>query len=75
MKRPGGDDMGNDTDHAPDDNTDAGAARRAARRRMLDDVFGEVLPEVTRDEIDDRQDGQGRDSDQWYRDNRPPHHG
>jgi hypothetical protein len=40
---------------------------------MLDDVFGEVLPEVTRDEIDD---GQSRavDLDQWYRDNRPPHH-
>ena len=66
--------MGDDTDHAPDETADqVAAARRAARRRMLDDVFGEVLPEVTRDEIDG---GQSRavDLDQWYRDNRPPHH-
>ena len=69
--------MGEDTGHAPDEPYDAAAARRAARRRMLDDVFGEVLPTVTRDEIDDGQDGQGRggDRDRWYRDNRPPHHG
>jgi len=68
--------MGEDTGHAPDEPDDAAAARRAARRRMLDDVFGEVLPTVTRDEIDDGQDGQGRggDRDRWYRDNRPPHH-
>jgi hypothetical protein len=68
--------MGEDTGHTPDEPDDAAAAR-AARRRMLDDVFGEVLPTVTRDEIDDGQDGQGRggDRDRWYRDNRPPHHG
>lgn len=50
-------------------------------RRRLDDVFGEVLPEVTRDEValdgvidaaDDRPAAQG---DEWLRANRPPHHG
>ncbi len=39
----------------------------------LDRVFGTVLPDVTRDELSD---GAGaRDRDDWYRDNRPPHHG
>lgn len=63
--------------------TDAGAAaesgaaaRRAATRRKLDDVFGDVLPDVTRDELDDGSDRPSgtTDRDQWYRDNRPPHH-
>ena len=51
------------------------AARRAATRRKLDEVFGDVLPSVTRDELDDGSDGSpGTTRDQWYRDNRPPHH-
>jgi hypothetical protein len=44
-------------------------------RRRLDDVFGDVLPDVTRDETPeppDRQPGQG--GDEWLRANRPPHH-
>jgi hypothetical protein len=49
------------------------ATRRAATRRVLDDVFGDVLPSITRDETDDEP-SQGGDRDQWYRDNRPPHH-
>lgn len=42
---------------------------------MLDDVFGDVLPTVTRDELDDGADRASADRDQWYRDNQPPHHG
>jgi hypothetical protein len=44
-------------------------------RRRLDDVFGDVLPEVTRDEVagDPEDPPAGRD-DEWLRANRPPHH-
>ncbi|TLW91675.1 hypothetical protein FFT09_12095 [Saccharomonospora piscinae] len=42
------------------------------RRRSLDEVFGEVLPTTTRDERDDG--ARGGFSDDWYRQNRPPHH-
>jgi hypothetical protein len=52
-----------------------GSDKRAEwqRRRRLAKVFGEVLPETTSDE---RAAGAGRtgESDQWYRENRPPHH-
>ena len=44
-------------------------------RRRLDEVFGDLLPEVTRDEVgdpaDERRAAQG---DEWLRSNRPPHH-
>ena len=45
------------------------------QRRRLDEVFGDVLPEVTRDETPDAADERagGRD-DEWLRANRPPHH-
>ncbi len=44
-------------------------------RRRLAEVFGDPLPEVTRDELDDdpRPAERERD-DEWYRVNRPPHH-
>ncbi len=41
---------------------------------MLDDIFGDVLPDTTDDERDPGSAG-GQFSDQWYRENRPPHHG
>ncbi len=53
----------------------AAVARRTATRRILDEVFGDVLPTVTRDELDDGSDRSNTGRDQWYRDNRPPHHG
>ena len=53
----------------------AAAAHRTATRRILDEVFGDVLPTVTRDELDDGSDRSNTGRDQWYRDNRPPHHG
>lgn len=47
----------------------------AERRRRLDDVFGEVLPETTSDERDPGdEDGPDR-SEEWLRRQVPPHHG
>ncbi|MCP3800274.1 hypothetical protein NLX83_13500 [Allokutzneria sp. A3M-2-11 16] len=45
----------------------------AERRKKLDELFGDVLPETTSDERDpgDRAD---RTADAWYYENRPPHH-
>lgn len=41
-------------------------------RRRLDAIFGDVLPDVTRDETDEPETDQA--GDQWLRANRPPHH-
>ena len=43
-------------------------------RRRLDEIFGDVLPEVTRDEKADAPD-EPATGDEWLRANRPPHHG
>jgi hypothetical protein len=56
----------------------AGAARtsaeRAARRRRLEEVFGETLPEQTADDVEEPgTDADG--SDEWLRRQVPPHHG
>ena len=46
----------------------------APDKRLLDEIFGDVLPETTGDE---RGSGapEGGYSEEWYRENRPPHHG
>lgn len=45
------------------------------RRRRLGDVFGEVLPESTSDDVDTDRAAPGRPADErWYTENRPPHH-
>lgn len=53
------------------------SAREQRRRRRLAEVFGDVLPDSTRDDQPD-PDGAGhragRDDD-WFRDQVPPHHG
>jgi hypothetical protein len=60
----------------PDDKAKPSApAKPPVSRRTLDEVFGDVLPDVTNDEIEDRSENGDRDADRWYRDNRPPHHG
>ena len=46
----------------------------AERRRRLAEVFGDVLPESTRDDRPDSAPSSGAD-DRWYTENRPPHHG
>jgi hypothetical protein len=59
------------------DSPDPAPADPPARRRRptVDEVFGDVLPDTTTDERDlDPRQGE-HDRDQWYRDNRPPHHG
>lgn len=42
------------------------------RRRRIDEVFGDPLPDVTSDEQDMWRDS--GEADRWYRENRPPHH-
>lgn len=55
---------GGEQDPAPED--------AAVRRRRLAEVFGEVLPEQTRDDL--AEPGAGSDDD-WWRQQVPPHHG
>ena len=46
------------------------------RRRRLAEVFGDVLPDTTRDERDSEPAGRREaDADTWLRDQVPPHHG
>ncbi|WP_121253580.1 hypothetical protein [Nocardioides ferulae] len=48
------------------------------RRRRLAEVFGDALPDTTRDERDDsgRPDArQGSENEAWLRAQVPPHHG
>jgi hypothetical protein len=52
---------------------EARAARERARRRAQ--VFGDVLPESTRDDRDDTGGPSDRSSEEWLRRQRPPHHG
>jgi len=42
------------------------------RKRRLARIFGDVLPETTRDERDDER---PRSSDDWLKSQVPPHHG
>lgn len=62
-------------DQPAPDQTAPTANERAERRRRLAEVFGDVLPEETRD---DTADPQARDDDgaeDWLRRQVPPHHG
>ncbi|WP_049774233.1 MULTISPECIES: hypothetical protein [unclassified Nocardioides] len=49
------------------------------RRRRRAEVFGEALPETTKDERDDAARDKARESespsDRWLREQIPPHHG
>jgi hypothetical protein len=46
-------------------------------RRRLAEVFGDTLPEITRDEQEEPRpaDREAERDEAWYRENRPPHHG
>ncbi|WP_433268121.1 hypothetical protein ACQPZF_03405 [Actinosynnema sp. CS-041913] len=57
----------------PVDDAAAAAVEEAARRRRLAEVFGEVLPDEVDEPVAPGRDERGRD-DQWYLENRPPHH-
>lgn len=51
---------------------DGRAARRPRPGGGFADVFGDVLPETTSDEREPED--PTRTADDWYRENRPPHH-
>ncbi|KRF16773.1 hypothetical protein ASG90_11045 [Nocardioides sp. Soil797] len=59
------------------DRADADKAETAwQRRKRLAAVFGDVLPDATRDERGpDPGMGDGGKGDDWYRSQVPPHHG
>jgi hypothetical protein len=44
------------------------------RRKRRAEVFGDPLPDTTRDERDESPE-QERDGDRWLREQVPPHHG
>lgn len=50
-----------------------GHETEAERRRRLDAVFGDVLPDTTSDERGDAPEDRG--TDDWLRAQVPPHHG
>ncbi|MFL6159377.1 MAG: hypothetical protein ACJ72D_25100 [Marmoricola sp.] len=50
------------------------AAERAERRRRLAEVFGDVLPEQTRDDIAPES-GDVAAAEEWLKRQVPPHHG
>jgi hypothetical protein len=63
---------------ADDHSSTSGGSRsdpqvEAARKRRLDEVFGDVLPDTTRDERENPAGGEV--SDRWLREQVPPHHG
>ncbi|HWM72552.1 MAG TPA: hypothetical protein VNQ53_02375 [Nocardioides sp.] len=45
------------------------------RRRRLDAVFGEVLPETTADEREPGAENRPEGSEDWLKAQVPPHHG
>jgi hypothetical protein len=64
---------------AEDSSADGAGTKRpveseSARRRRLDEVFGEVLPETTSDERDPEPPDEDA-GDRWLRAQVPPHHG
>ena len=60
------------TDDRPPSNEPPTPDERERRRRRAR-VFGDVLPEQTRDDVTDDQAAEG--SDEWLRRQKPPHHG
>ncbi|GAA1841173.1 hypothetical protein GCM10009836_20640 [Pseudonocardia ailaonensis] len=55
---------------------ESGPGPTERERRRLAEIFGDTMPDVTSDELDEPAragEGGGRD-EEWYRTNRPPHH-
>jgi hypothetical protein len=57
------------------DATDRSAAEESRKKRRLAEVFGDSMPETTKDERDPDGSREGRDPEQWLREQVPPHHG
>ncbi|OZG26584.1 hypothetical protein BH683_024970 [Williamsia sp. 1138] len=59
---------------------DPSIAKRSKERAELEKIFGDDLPSTTRDErplgrSDEGHTGDDMQSDEWFLENRPPHHG
>jgi hypothetical protein len=59
-------------DDSPHD--DQAAVEETERRRRRARVFGEVLPDRTRDEMSDAAEDSAGASEEWLRRQKPPHH-
>jgi hypothetical protein len=70
-EQPAGDDP--ERDDAEPSASDAGEPEWVRRRRLAR-IFGDVLPETTRDERDERGE-RPQSSDDWLKSQVPPHHG
>lgn len=62
-------DMADEPGSPTSETADQAAERR--RRERLDEIFGDVLPQQTRDDVRTEH---GR-PESWYRSQVPPHHG
>jgi hypothetical protein len=51
------------------------APEREALRRRLAEVFGDVLPDQTSDDVNDPETQQTEGSEEWLKRQVPPHHG
>ncbi|MFD3810475.1 hypothetical protein [Rhodococcus sp. NPDC058639] len=68
---------GTPADNVADRPASPSPSRARIDRARLARIFGDVLPETTRDERgkgDEGREGRG-DSDEWLRQQVPPHHG
>ncbi len=74
MSAPTGDTAGGQADSPGGQPGDKKVDKPLPDQRLLDEIFGDVLPETTGDERGSG-DPEGRYSEDWYRENRPPHHG
>jgi hypothetical protein len=63
-----------DSEQDPDPGRDDDGELPERVRRRLADVFGDVLPDVTRDEVAAPDEAQATGTDEWLLANRPPHH-
>jgi hypothetical protein len=43
-------------------------------RQAVNKIFGDPIPDTTRDERDDGASAEDAERDRWLRDNVPPHH-
>ena len=74
--RDGGDDSSSTSEPAPSEQGSPSSSEPGwQRRRRLAQMFGEVLPETTRDERDGEAPRDESAGDRWLREQVPPHHG
>lgn len=59
----------------PEQDADTAREPEWQRRRRLDSIFGDTLPDQTADDRAPGEAGREGKGDRWYRDQVPPHHG